>query len=64
MVCWGLQRQACSLVHLSSYTSFLVGRHPCSAALIPVLAGYNQTARQCVRQGLSGDAAEEVGRAA
>ncbi|KAI7844981.1 hypothetical protein COHA_001347 [Chlorella ohadii] len=34
----------------------------CLAALIPVLAGYNQTARQCVRQGLSGDAAEELWR--
>jgi hypothetical protein len=34
----------------------------CIAALIPVLAGYNQTARRCVRQRLSGDAAEELWR--
>lgn len=31
-----------------------------AAALVPVLAGYNQTAKHCARMGLSGDAAEEV----
>ncbi|KAL4443762.1 hypothetical protein ABPG75_011499 [Micractinium tetrahymenae] len=34
----------------------------CIAALVPVLAGYNQTAAQCARLGLSGEAAEELWR--
>lgn len=34
----------------------------CIAALIPVLAGYNQTAKHCATLGLTGDASEELWR--
>ncbi len=52
----------------ASILGLRLAKHPllpvcAAAALVPVLAGYNQTARHCARLGLSGEAAEEVGAA-